>query len=58
MGNNPIEIVDMQGKLVYRASFGRSAIPIQKVVPLNLPEGVYSLIYRHGHQVESISLKK
>jgi len=58
MENQSIELVDMQGKLVYRASFGLSAIPIQKVVPINLPEGVYSLIYRHGHQIESISLKK
>jgi hypothetical protein len=53
-----LEVIDMSGKVVYRAHFGVSSLPIQKVVALNVPEGIYSVIYRHGNQIESISLKK
>ncbi len=56
--DHQLEVVDMQGKLVYRAHFGIGALPIQKVVALQIPDGIYSVIYRHGNKSESISLKK
>ena len=58
MEEQALEVIDMHGKVVYRAHFGVSSLPIQKVVALNVPEGIYSVIYRHGNQIESISLKK
>ena len=58
MEEQALEVIDMQGKVVYRAHFGVSSLPIQKVVALNVPEGIYSVVYQHGNQMESISLKK
>lgn len=56
--NQTLDVIDLQGKLVYRANFGIASMPIQQVVDLNIPEGIYSVVYRHGQKSESISLKK
>ena len=53
-----LEVINLEGKVVYRANFGLTVLPILRNVQLNIPDGIYTVVYHHGNRIESITLKK
>lgn len=53
-----LEVINMEGKVVYRANFGLTNLPILRNVQLNIPDGIYTVVYHHGNRIESVTLKK